>query len=196
MSQAILLDVFPRERHGQALAIFGLGIMVAPVFGPVLGGYLTETYSWRMVFYINVPIGLFALLLSVGYLPQRAIKEIKTDWVGLALLVLAVGALQFVLDQGQMRDWFNSRLIVSGTIVTVFATAAFFLRGWNKPDNIIDLSLLEGPQFHRRHARHHRLRHQPVRLDGADASASARGSSAIRRPWRARCSFRAPSSAR
>ena len=147
LSQAILLDVFPRERHGQALAIFGLGIMVAPVFGPVLGGYLTETYSWRMVFYINVPLGLFALLLSIGYLPQRAIREIKTDWVGLALLVVAVGALQFILDQGQMRDWFNSRLIVAGTVVTVFATAAFFLRGWNKPDNIIDLTLLKDRNF-------------------------------------------------
>jgi len=147
LSQAILLDAFPRERHGQALAIFGLGIMVAPVIGPVLGGYLTEIYSWRMVFYINVPIGLFALLLSVGYLPRRAIKDIRTDWVGMALLVLAVGALQFVLDQGQMRDWFNSRLIVVGTIVTVFTTAAFFLRGWNKPDNIIDLSLLKDRNF-------------------------------------------------
>ena len=147
LSQAILLDVFPRNRAGQALAIFGLGIMVAPVIGPALGGYLTETYSWRTVFYINVPIGLFALLMSIGYLPTRAIKDIKTDWVGMGLLVLAVGALQFVLDQGQMRDWFNSRLIVVGAIIAVFATAAFFLRGWNKPDNIIDLSLLKDRNF-------------------------------------------------
>lgn len=147
LSQAILLDVFPRNRAGQALAIFGLGIMVAPVFGPVLGGWLTETYSWRTVFYINIPLGMFALLMSVGYLPQRAIKEIKTDWVGMGLLVLAVGALQFVLDQGQMRDWFNSRLIVVGTITAVFTTVAFFLRGWNKPDNIIDLSLLKDRNF-------------------------------------------------
>jgi MFS transporter, DHA2 family, multidrug resistance protein len=147
LSQAILLDVFPRHRAGQALAIFGLGIMVAPVLGPAFGGYLTETYSWRTVFYINVPIGLFALLMSVGYLPSRAVKDIKTDWIGMGLLVLAVGALQFVLDQGQMRDWFNSRLIVAGTIVTVFSTAAFFLRGWNKPDNIIDLSLLKDRNF-------------------------------------------------
>jgi DHA2 family multidrug resistance protein len=147
LSQAILLDVFPREKHGQALAIFGLGIMVAPVFGPVLGGYLTETYSWRMVFYINVPLGILALLLSTGYLPQRAIKDVKTDWVGLGLLIVAVGALQFILDQGQMRDWFNSRLIVAFTVVTVFATAAFFLRGWNKPDNIIDLKLLKDRNF-------------------------------------------------
>ncbi len=147
LSQAILLDAFPREKHGQALAIFGLGIMVAPVIGPALGGYLTEAYSWRMVFYINIPIGMIALLLSVGYLPQRAIRDIKTDWLGLGLLIVAVGALQFVLDQGQMRDWFNSKVIVVGTIVTVFTTAAFFLRGWNKPDNIIDLSLLKDRNF-------------------------------------------------
>jgi MFS transporter, DHA2 family, multidrug resistance protein len=147
LSQAILLDAFPRERHGQALAIFGLGLMVAPVMGPALGGYLTETYSWRMVFYINVPIGLFALLLSVGYLPQRAIKDMRTDWAGMTLLVLAVGALQYVLDQGQTRDWFNSKAIVAGTIIAVFAGAAFFIRGWNRPGNIIDLSLLKNRNF-------------------------------------------------
>jgi DHA2 family multidrug resistance protein len=147
LSQGIILDAFPRERHGQALAIFGLGIMVAPVIGPALGGYLTETYSWRTVFYINVPIGVFALLMSIGYLPKRGIKDLKTDWVGMGLLVLAVGALQFVLDQGQMRDWFNSRVIVVGTIIAVFSATAFFLRGWNKSDNIIDLSLLKDRNF-------------------------------------------------
>src|SRR4030042_221966 len=79
LSQAILLDAFPRSRHGQALAIFGMGIMVAPVIGPALGGYLTENYSWRMVFYINVPLGVFALLMAIGYLPKRAIKDMRTD---------------------------------------------------------------------------------------------------------------------
>lgn len=147
LSQAILLDVFPRERHGQALAIFGLGIMVAPVIGPALGGYLTETYSWRTVFYINVPIGLIALLMSIGYLPQREVKDIKTDWVGLGLLIVSVGALQLVLDQGQMRDWFSSPVIVIGTIIAIFGSAAFFLRGWGKADNIIDLSLLKERNF-------------------------------------------------
>lgn len=147
LSQGILLDAFPRERHGQALAIFGLGIMVAPVIGPALGGYLTETYSWRMVFYINIPLGLFALLMALGYLPKRPIKDIRTDWVGMGLLVLAVGAIQYVLDQGQTRDWFNSKVIVAGTIIALFASAAFFLRGWNKSDNIIDLSLLRDRNF-------------------------------------------------
>ena len=135
------------EQLGQALAIFGLGIMVAPVIGPSLGGWLTETYSWRMVFYINIPVGVMALLMAVGYLPKRAIKDISTDWVGLGLLVLTVGTLQLVLDQGHMRDWFDSKLIVAGTIICVFTAIAFFMRGWNKPDNIIDLSLLKDRSF-------------------------------------------------
>ena len=147
LSQAILMDAFPREKHGQALAIFGLGIMVAPVIGPALGGVLTEDYSWRVVFYINVPIGLCALLLASGYLPRRGIRDIRTDWGGLALLIVAVGALQFVLDQGETRGWFDSKVIVMGTIVAVFSAAAFFMRGWNKPDNIIDLKLLKDRNF-------------------------------------------------
>ena len=143
LSQAILLDAFPKEKHGQALAIFGLGIMVAPVLGPTFGGWLTDTFSWRAVFYINVPIGVFALLLAMGHLPKSDIKFLKTDWTGLVLLVLAVGSLQMVLDQGQTRDWFNSRFIQIFTGITVFSSIAFFMRGWNNQKNIIDLSLLK-----------------------------------------------------
>lgn len=147
LSQAILLDAFPRERHGQALAIFGLGIMVAPIMGPILGGWLTDTFVWRAVFYINVPVGLLALLLALGHLPRSAIRSDRTDWVGMALLVLTVGSLQFVLDQGPSRDWFDSRLIQLFAAVCVFSGAAFFMRGWSKPDNIIDLSLLRDRNF-------------------------------------------------
>jgi MFS transporter, DHA2 family, multidrug resistance protein len=147
LSQAILLDAFPKEKRGQALAIFGLGIMVAPVLGPTLGGWLTDTFTWRMVFYINVPIGLFALLLAVGHLPRSPVREIKTDWTGLVLLVLTVGALQLFLDQGPTLDWFDSRMIQICTIVTLFAGTAFFLRGWDKPDNIIHMSLLRDRNF-------------------------------------------------
>ena len=147
LSQAILLDAFPREKHGQALAIFGLGIMVAPVLGPTFGGWLTDTFVWRAVFYINVPIGVFALLLAMGNLPRSEVKYMQTDWVGLILLVLAVGSLQMVLDQGQTRDWFNSRFIQVFTAISFFASVAFFMRGWNNPENIVDLSLLKDRNF-------------------------------------------------
>jgi DHA2 family multidrug resistance protein len=147
LSQAILLDAFPRDKRGQALAIFGLGIMVAPVLGPTLGGWLTDTFTWRAVFYINVPVGLFALLLAMAHLPYVPMKHLKTDWTGLLLLILAVGAVQFVLDQGQMRDWFDSRVIQALTGLALFSGAAFFMRGWDKPDNIVDLSLLKDRNF-------------------------------------------------
>jgi DHA2 family multidrug resistance protein len=147
LSQAILLDAFPRDKHGQALAVFGLGIMVAPILGPTLGGWLTDTFTWRAVFYINVPIGLFALLLAMGHLPQVPMRNLKTDWIGLLLLALAVGSLQFVLDQGQMRDWFNSRVIQVFASTALFSGAAFFMRGWDRPSNVVDLSLLKDRNF-------------------------------------------------
>jgi len=147
LSQAILLDAFPRSKHGQALAIFGLGIMVAPVLGPTFGGWLTDTFVWRAVFYINVPIGLFALALAMGHLPRTDIRHLRTDWIGLVLLVFAVGSLQLVLDQGQTRDWFNSRFIQAFTAVCFFSGTAFLMRGWAKRDNIVDLSLLRDRNF-------------------------------------------------
>jgi DHA2 family multidrug resistance protein len=147
LSQAILLDAFPKEKHGQALAIFGVGIMVAPVLGPTFGGWLTDTFVWRAVFYINVPIGMFALLLAMGHLPKSDIRQLKTDWTGLVLLILAVGSLQMVLDQGQNRDWFDSRFIQIFTAIAVFSSIAFFMRGWNNSKNIVDLSLLKDRNF-------------------------------------------------
>ena len=129
------------------ITIFGLGIMVAPVLGPVLGGWLTDTFVWRAVFYINVPIGLIALLLAMGHLPRVPMKDLETDWTGLALLVLAVGSLQFILDQGPTRDWFDSRFIQVFTVICLFSGAAFLMRGWGKPDNIVDLSLLKDRNF-------------------------------------------------
>jgi MFS transporter, DHA2 family, multidrug resistance protein len=147
LSQSILLEAFPREKHGQALAIFGMGIMVAPVLGPVLGGWLTDTFVWRAVFYINVPVGVVALLLATGQLATVPMTYSKTDWTGLILMVFAVGSLQLVLDQGPTRDWFDSRFIQLFTLISVFTGAAFLLRGWGKRDNIIDLSLFKDRNF-------------------------------------------------
>ena len=125
LSQTVLLGAYPRERQGFAMALFGVGVMVGPVLGPVLGGWLTENYSWRYVFYINLPIGIIALLGMMVFLPdsQRNAGQ-KLDWFGFGTLSLAIGALQLMLDRGEIKDWFSSGEIVIEAIV---AAAAFYL---------------------------------------------------------------------
>jgi DHA2 family multidrug resistance protein len=147
LSQAILFTAFPREKRGQAMAIWSVGVMVAPVLGPTLGGYLTDEYGWRFIFYVNVPVGIFALMLAMSELQADELKPSRTDWGGLALLALSVGCLQFVLDQGHSRDWFDSRLIQVVSLASASTFVAFIMRGWNKPDNIIDLSLFRDRNF-------------------------------------------------
>jgi len=109
LSQSILLDINPREKQGQAMAVWGMGVMVGPILGPTLGGWLTDSYNWRWVFFINVPIGAFALFGVVTFLPARAAKlGVKFDAFGFATLGLAIGALQAMLDRGEQLDWFGS----------------------------------------------------------------------------------------
>ncbi len=110
LSQAVLLDINPREQHGQAMAIWGAGIMVGPIVGPTLGGWLTETFNWRWVFYINLPVGILAFL-GIARLPagNRQKRPRGFDFFGFAMLALAVGALQLMLDRGEQLDWFSSR---------------------------------------------------------------------------------------
>ena len=108
LSQTFLLDINPRERHGQAMAIWGAGIMVGPIIGPTLGGWLTETLNWRWVFFINLPVGIVAFLGSAAYLPQVAKRVRGFDFFGFAMLSLGVGALQLMLDRGADADWFAS----------------------------------------------------------------------------------------
>ena len=128
LSQTVLLGAYPRERQGFAMALFGVGVMVGPVFGPVLGGWLTENYSWRYVFYINLPIGIIALLGMMVFLPdsQRNAGQ-KLDWFGFGTLSLAVGALQLMLDRGEIKDWFNSGEIVIEAIVMASALYLFLV---------------------------------------------------------------------
>lgn len=113
LSQAVLLDTFPRERHGQAMAMWGMGVMLGPILGPTLGGYLTEFYSWRWVFYINVPFGALALFGILAFVPETAIDRTRRfDVFGFCMLSLAVGCFQFMLDRGEIKDWFASTEII------------------------------------------------------------------------------------
>jgi MFS transporter, DHA2 family, multidrug resistance protein len=125
LSQSILLTIYPKERQGFAMALFGFGVMVGPVLGPVLGGWLTENYSWRYVFYINLPIGSLDLLGLLALLPDpRAKAGEKLDWFGFGTLSITIAALQILLDRGEIKDWFGSAEIVIETLV---CCSAFYL---------------------------------------------------------------------
>src|ERR1700678_1885983 len=125
LSHTVLLGAYPRERQGFAMALFGMGVMVGPVLGPVLGGWLTENYSWRYVFYINLPIGILAFLGFITFLPETVRNAgAKLDWFGFGALSLAIGAFQVLLDRGEEMDWFGSGEII---VEAVIATSAFYL---------------------------------------------------------------------
>ena len=105
-----MLDIYPAEQRAQAMAIFGMGVMVGPILGPTLGGYLTDVYNWRWVFYVNLPFGIVAVvgLIAVHAERRRCSRNMRFDWTGFAVLALGIGALQMMLDRGQSEDWFNS----------------------------------------------------------------------------------------
>lgn len=119
LSQAVMLDTWPRERHASAMALWGAGVMVGPILGPTLGGYLTDLYSWRWVFYLNVPIGALAWLGVTAFLPETAIERGKRfDFFGFGLLALGIGALQLCLDRGESLAWFASPEILIETLLS------------------------------------------------------------------------------
>jgi MFS transporter, DHA2 family, multidrug resistance protein len=125
LSQSVLLDIYPKERQGSAMALWGIAVMVGPVLGPVLGGWLTENYTWRWVFYINLPIGVLAFLGISTFLPETAKNGgQRLDWFGFGTLSLAIGALQVLLDRGEQLDWFGSGEI---WIEAIIAASAFYL---------------------------------------------------------------------
>lgn len=118
LSQAVMLDIYPKERHGSAMALWGVGVMLGPILGPTLGGYLTEYYNWRWVFYINLPIGILATLGIIAFLPDTNRDRSKPlDWMGFVSLSVFIGALQLMLDRGQGEDWFSSpEIIIEATL--------------------------------------------------------------------------------
>ena len=124
LSQTVLFNVYPRERHGFAMALFGVGVMVGPILGPILGGWLTQNYSWRWVFYINLPIGILGLIGISMFLPETKRNEEKLDWFGFGTLSVTLGALQVMLDRGEIKDWFNSGEII---VEAVIAASALYL---------------------------------------------------------------------
>jgi DHA2 family multidrug resistance protein len=124
LSQAILLDINPKERHGRAMAIWGMGVVLGPILGPVLGGWLTEDYSWRWVFFVNLPFGILATIGILATLPETKIKKMPFDLFGFAALSIGVGALQMMLDRGELKDWFSSTEIC---IEAVIAALGLFL---------------------------------------------------------------------
>jgi MFS transporter, DHA2 family, multidrug resistance protein len=150
LSQSVLLQINPPERHGQAIAIWGTGVMLGPIFGPVLGGWLTEDYNWRWIFYINLPVGVIATLGIVIFIREtRHAHREAFDFFGFASLSLAVGALQMLLDRGQLKDWFNSTEIwieatISGVCFYLFLVHMATAAGER---SFINRDLLKSPNF-------------------------------------------------
>ncbi|WFU23089.1 DHA2 family efflux MFS transporter permease subunit [Bradyrhizobium sp. CB1717] len=155
--QAILADSFPPHKRGQAFAIYGVAVVVAPVIGPTLGGWITDTYSWHWVFLINVPMGLLSLFL-VGTLvkePSGAEEErqrllskgLRVDYIGFLLVAIGLGSLEFVLDEGQRNDWFGSTLIVVFALLAAVCLLALIPWELTREDPIVDLRLLGRRQF-------------------------------------------------
>jgi DHA2 family multidrug resistance protein len=149
VAQAILLRNYPIERRGMAIALWAMVIIIAPIFGPIIGGWVTDNLSWPWLFYINLPVGAFAAIASWTILRDRESKILKLpiDGVGLFLLVAGVGCLQFMLDNGNDKDWFSSPEIVAAAAVSIVALT--FLIPWELGDKhpVIDLHLFEGRNF-------------------------------------------------
>jgi DHA2 family multidrug resistance protein len=149
MAQAILADTFPPQKRGLAFALYGITAVLAPTVGPTLGGWITFNYSWRWIFFINLPVGLlasalvFRLIEDPPYLSRLKAAGIKLDYIGIALLALGVGALQVLLDKGQEDDWFGSHFILTLAIVSGVCLLALVIWEWLRKDPVIDVRLFK-----------------------------------------------------
>jgi DHA2 family multidrug resistance protein len=146
LSQAVLLESFAPQDRGKAMAFWGLGIVVAPILGPVVGGWLTDTYSWRWVFYINLPVGLASIVMTRLFVfdpPYIQAQKRGIDYWGIGLLVLGIGALQIVLDKGQEDDWFSSPFILTLAIVSAVALVSLLVHEFFAEEPVIDLRVFK-----------------------------------------------------
>jgi DHA2 family multidrug resistance protein len=147
LSQSTLLDVYPREKHGAAMALWGMGVMVGPILGPPLGGWLTDTYTWHWVFLINVPVGVLALFGVAASLPTDDTQRTRFDWRGFALLAIGIGALQLLLDRGEQQDWFGSVEIQIEAALAFLGFYLYFAHWKFSTKSFLDLSLFADRNF-------------------------------------------------
>src|ERR1700732_3963472 len=151
--QDILDDTFPPAKRGMAFAVYGIAVVTAPAIGPTLGGWITDNFTWRWIFFINIPVGIISLLLTSRliqdppYLRRRKLSETKIDYVGLGFVALGLGALQIVLDKGQRDDWFESPFILILSIVAAASLVFVVFWEWRHKDPIIDLHLFRDRTF-------------------------------------------------
>ncbi|MDD5633749.1 MAG: DHA2 family efflux MFS transporter permease subunit [Candidatus Omnitrophica bacterium] len=150
ISQAILLESFPREKQGQAMAAFAMCVILAPIVGPVIGGWLTDNFNWRWIFFINLPIGIMAILMTKAFVedpPYIKKESAMIDYVGFIFMAIGLGTLQLVLDKGQEADWFQAPWLCSSTIVVVVSLVAFVLWELRVKNPVVNLKIFKDKNF-------------------------------------------------
>jgi DHA2 family multidrug resistance protein len=146
VSQAVMLEAFPQDQRGKAMGFWGLGIVVAPMLGPVLGGWLTDNYSWRWVFYVNIPVGIASIIMTKMFIfdpPYIRRTTAKVDTWGIGMLAVGIGGLQIVLDKGQQEDWFSSTWITSLTVISVLMLALFIVHELLSKEPVLHLRVFK-----------------------------------------------------
>src|SRR5271154_5437504 len=154
VSQAILRETFPREKQGMAMAVYGMGVVFAPVVGPTLGGWITDNFTWRWIFLINIPVGICSLLLTSllifdpPFLVRKTLRDgLKIDYLGLGLLATGLAALEITLDEGQRNDWFSSHYILAAALIGVVALVSVVVWELRQKDPVVDFRLLKERNF-------------------------------------------------
>ena len=147
LAQATLFDINPREKHGQAMALFGGGVMIGPILGPVLGGWLTDNYNWRWVFLVNLPVGILCILIMMRFMPKTETHQRKFDMFGFALLAIALASLQFCLDRGEQKDWFSSWEIILEAGLAIAAGWMFIVHMVTAKEPLFDRTMFTDRNF-------------------------------------------------
>jgi DHA2 family multidrug resistance protein len=151
IAQSVLLESFPHEKRGQAMAVYGLGIVTAPIIGPTLGGWITDNYSWRWIFYINIPVGILAVLMANTFVEDppyiRGQKPGRIDYTGFALMAVGLAAMQLVLDKGQDEEWFASNWIIGATVLAVVTLVGFVVWELRVKEPIVNLRVFIDRNF-------------------------------------------------